>query len=165
MQNKSIDRLLLFSLIFLAYWLFGNLYEQIVMVPNHLVNPIDVLAAYQDYFVLTSPTVYFVPLTQIAVIIVFYLYFKVDDKPQKQLLRRASHFGLLSLGVTLVIVTQINVKLFGSDFFQYEEALRTLSIMWLIGNFVRMFFVGSTLYFVAKTFLLRQTLKVGTYAR
>lgn len=159
MKHKTFDRLLFFALFFLAYWFFGNLYEEIVLVPNHLTNPFDVLTAYQRYFVLSSPTYYFVPLTQIAMFVVFFLYFKAEEGEEKDMLKKASIFGLLSLAVTAVIVTQINLKLFSPDFAQYQSELFNLSTMWLIGNMFRMFFVGGCLYFVGKTYLLRQILK------
>ena len=163
MKNKTFDRLLFFSLFFLAYWFFGNLYEEIVMVPNHLTNPLDVLTAYHRYFVLSNPTYYFVPLTQLAILVVFLLDFKANDERQKRFLRKATIFGALSLVVTAFIVTQINLKLFSSDINQYQNALFDLSVFWLLGNGLRVIFVGGTLYFVGKTYLLRQSLKVHGY--
>lgn len=157
MQNKTFDRLLFFALIFLAYWFFGNLYEEIVLVPNHLINSFEVLTAYHQYFVLSEPTYYFVPLTQTAVLVVFLLYWKSGDGEQKGLLRKAAVFGLLSLVITAIIVTQINAKLFAANVTHYQDILFDLSVMWLVGNLVRMFLVGGCLYFVWKTYILRQT--------
>ena len=157
MQNKTFDRLLLFALIFLAYWFFGNLYEEIVLVPNHLTNPSEVLTAYHQYFVLSGPTYYFVPLTQTAVLVVFLLYWKSGEGEQMRLLQKAAVFGLLSLLVTALIVTQINFKLFAEDFAQYQDVLFALSVMWLLGNLLRMVLVGGCLYFIWKTYMLRHT--------
>jgi hypothetical protein len=72
MQDRMFGRLLGFALFFMAYWFFGNLYEEIVMVPNHLVNPLYRLEGYQQYFHVVNPVFYFVPFTQLAVLVTIY---------------------------------------------------------------------------------------------
>ncbi len=160
MKNKTFDRFLFFALFFIAYAFFGNLYEEIVLIPNHFTNPSVVLAAYHRYFVLSNPTYYFVPITQIAIVVVVVLFFKSQEGKQKKLLKKAVIFCLLSVVVTGFIVTQINLKLFSPQFIQQTEMLYTLSIMWLIGNTLRMILVGGALYFLLQTYIFRQTLKV-----
>lgn len=156
MQAKTFDRLLLFTLFFMAYWFFGNLYEEIVMVPNHLADPSAVLTAYQGYFVLSSPTYYFVPVTQLAVVVLFVLYGNAKEIKQRQLLKRAAGFAVLAIVATILIVTQINAKLFVPNFVQYEEQLSRLSLLWLSGNLLRMACVGGTIYFLFQAYVLRQ---------
>lgn len=158
MHDRTFDRLLTFSLFFLAYWFFGNLYEEIVMIPNQLVNPHDALHAYQNYFKISNPIYYFVPFTQLAVVVICILYFCCGDAKQKQLLKKAAVFGVLSLLVTAIIVTQINVKIFSLDFEEHHESLFNLSLLWMVGNAFRMYLTGSALYFTLKTFVLRKSL-------
>lgn len=159
MQSKTFDRLLLFSLIFLAHWFFGNLYEEIVLAPNQLTDSYGALKSWQGYFTITNQIYYYVPFTQLAVLAVCYLYFRSTDQYVKSLLRKASIFGLLAVAITVVIVTQLNVKLFFGDLNQYKKEIFTLSVIWLMGNAIRLYLVGGSLYFVFKAYILRQSTK------
>jgi heme/copper-type cytochrome/quinol oxidase subunit 4 len=161
MQRKMFNRLLAFSLFFIAHWFFGNVYEQIVLAPNQLTNSYDALERWQGYFTVTNQIYYYVPFTQIAVLLICFLYFKSKDKAEKKLLKKAAVFGVLSLIITALIVTQLNLKLFFGDINQHKEELFTLSVMWLIGNGIRITLVGSTLYFTFKTYLLRKAVEAN----
>lgn len=156
MKAKTFNRLLLFSAFFLAHWFFGNLYEEIVLAPNQLTNSYEALKKWQSYFTITNQVYYYVPFTQIAVFVACYLYFKAIDKTEKSLLKKASIFGLFSIGITVIIVTQLNVKLFFGDLDKYKNQIYQLSVIWLIGNLVRLYLIGSSLYFVLKTYLFRK---------
>lgn len=157
MQIKTFDRLLAFSLFFLAHWFFGNLYEQIVLAPNQLTNSYQALKNWQGYFTVTNPIYYYVPFTQVAVLVVCYLYFKTTRASEKQLLKKAGLFGLLSIVATVFIVTQLNLKLFFGDIDKHRHEIYALSVLWLIGNTLRLYLVGSSLYFTFKTYLLRKS--------
>lgn len=157
MQIKTFNRLLVFSLFFLAHWFFGNLYEEIVLAPNQLTNTYEALKNWQGYFTVTNQIYYYVPFTQIAVFVVCYLYFHTDDKAEKRLLKKASILGLLSIVLTVVIVTQLNLKLFFGDIDKYKSKIYFLSVIWLVGNALRLYLVGSSFYFTFKVYLLRET--------
>lgn len=154
MTKNKFNTLLSFSLFFMAYWFFGNLYEQIVLVPNQLVDSYETMKAYHQYFKVSNPIYYFIPFTQVAVVIIFILYWKAADEKQKHLLKKASIFGLLSLIITAVIVTQINLDLFSEDVDGMRDRLYQLSVFWLIGNFIRIYFVGSSLYYLLRAYVL-----------
>lgn len=158
MQNKTFDRLLAFSLFFLAHWFFGNLYEEIVLAPNQLTNSYEALKSWQGYFTITNQIYYYVPFTQTAVFVVCYLYFQAKNPTEKSLLKKASIFGLLSITLTAVIVTQLNLKLFFGNIDEYKEEIFSLSVIWLIGNAIRIYFVGSSLYFTFRIYIIRHTL-------
>lgn len=160
MQIKNFNRLLMFSLFFMAHWFFGNLYEEIVLAPNQLTNSYEALKNWQNYFTITNQIYYYVPFTQIAVFVVCYLYFKSQGKVEKALLKKASIFGLLSIGITAVIVTQLNLKLFFGDLDKYKDEIFILSVIWLIGNAIRLYLVGSSLYYTFKVYTLRQSIGV-----
>lgn len=157
MKPKIFNRLLAFSLFFLAHWFFGNLYEQIVLAPNQLTNSYEALKNWQGYFTISNQIYYYVPFTQIAVFVVCYLYLKTNDDKEKALLKKAGIFGLLSIAITVLIVTQLNLKLFFGDLERYKEQVFNLSIIWLIGNAVRLYFIGNALYYTFKTYLMRQS--------
>jgi hypothetical protein len=157
MQSKTYNKLLLFSMFFMAYWFFGNLYEEIVLAPNNLVNPFEALSHWQSYFTVSNQIYYYVPFTQLAVIVVCVLYFKTKDKTQKQFLKKASIFSLLAVGISVAIITQLNTKLFfGNNLAKYKDQLYTLSIIWLIGNTIRLYLVASSFYYIFKNHQLHQ---------
>jgi hypothetical protein len=159
MQDRMFGRLLGFALFFMAYWFFGNLYEEIVMVPNHLVNPLYRLEGYQQYFHVVNPVFYFVPFTQLAVLVTIYLFLKCKDEELRLFLRKASWYGLFAIVITMVIVTQINLKLFSPEFTKYKNDLYLLSAMWLIGNAIRLILVAMSGNYLLKAFILYRQLK------
>jgi hypothetical protein len=153
MQRNTFNRLLTFSFFFMAYWFFGNLYEQIVLAPNQLTNSFDALLCWQNYFTVTNQIYYYVPFTQLAVVVLCFLYFKENDIRRKTFLKKASIFGLLAIAITIIIVTQLNLKLFFGDIEKYKEELFTLTVIWMIGNTIRLYLVGTSLYYLFKTYL------------
>lgn len=154
MKRSFFSKLLLFALFFLAYWFFGNLYEEIVLAPNNITNSYDALVCWQDFFQVTNQIHYYVPFTQIAVFVVWFLYFKSTNKELRRQLKKASLFGLASIAITVYMVTQLNLKLFFGDLEAYKEQLYLLSIIWIIVNFIRICLVGAALYFVFKSYIL-----------
>src|ERR1700758_296098 len=157
MQSKTYNKLLLFSMFFMAHWFFGNLYEEIVLAPNNLVNSFDALSHWQSYFTVSNQIYYYVPITLVAVIVFCILYFKTKDENQKQLLKKAGIFGLLGIAISIVIITQLNTKLFfGNNLTKYKDQLYTLSVIWLIGNAIRLYLVASSFYYIFKTYQLHQ---------
>jgi hypothetical protein len=138
----------------LAQWFFGNLYEEVVLAPNGLVNSYAQLKCWHGYFVVTNPIYYYVPFTQLAVGIVWYLWFTQKHPAIKKLLRRASVYGLLSLALTAVIITQLNLKLFFGNLDLVKDQLYQLSLIWLVANGVRLLLVGATLGYTFKSYLL-----------
>jgi len=162
MQYKTLNKLLIFSLFFMALWFFGDLYEEFVLTPNQLTDSYEKLRHWQRFFTVTNPMFFYVPFTQFAVIIICILYFKVSDIKQKQLLKKAGVFGVLAMITTVVIVTQINLKTFFGDLDKYKDQLFFLSVVWLIGNAIRLYFVGSSLYYIFKTYILLQIKNANT---
>lgn len=157
MQNKTFNALLAFALFFLAHWFFGNLYEEIVLAPNQLSNSYEAIKNWQHYFTVTNQLYYYIPFTQLAVLTVCFLYFKAKDQVEKRLLKRAALLGIVSLVLTALIVTQLNLKLFFGDVERYRHELFSLSVIWLIGNAIRLCFVGGALFFTFRAYLVRKT--------
>jgi len=158
MKSKTGNKLLLFLMFFMAHWFFGNLYEEIVLAPNNLVNTFEALSHWQSYFTVSNQIYYYVPITMVAIIIFCILYFNTTDKIQKQFLKKASIFGLLAIGISIIIITQINTKLFfGNNLIKYKDQLYTLSVIWLIGNAIRLYLVASSFYYIFKTYQLNQS--------
>lgn len=154
MKPATFEKLLLISLFFLAHWFFGNLYEEIVLAPNQIVNTHERLQCWQNYFTVTNQIYYYVPFTQISVIIVCCLFWTCKDQTVKSLLKKASIFGLLSIVVTVIIITQLNVKLFFGNLEQYRDQLFAMSIIWMIANALRIYLVGSALFYTFRSYVL-----------
>lgn len=56
-------------------WFFGTLYEEVVLMPHWLVAPLDVIQAYNRYYAVVIQYHYYVPLTQLAVLVLVGLRF------------------------------------------------------------------------------------------
>jgi hypothetical protein len=157
MKDKTIDRLLVFALFFMAYWFFGNLYEEIVLIPNQLVvNSFEVLTCWQSYFSVTDQAYYYIPGMLVAVMSTFISYFKSKDRVQRSWLKKACIFSMIATSLTIVIVNEINEKIFHDDLTRYKDQLNFYSTLWLVGNAVRLALVGSAMHYLFKTIIHRK---------
>lgn len=157
MKEKTIDRLLLFALFFTAYWFFGNLYEEIVLVPNQLVvESFEILTCWQSYFSVTDQAYYYIPGMLVAVMCTYVVFFKCKDRVQRTWIKKACLFSTLATALTIVIVNEINEKMFHDDLSRYKDHLQFYAAIWLIGNGVRLYLVGSSMYYLFKTIMHRQ---------
>lgn len=129
------------SLLGLAYWFFGNLYEEIVFAPNWVVDSASQLKRLHDFFINTSPTMYFMPITQLASIAVWMIWWLNKVDIVKRDYRTASLFILLATLLNVFIVSTIVAKLFALDLEKHGEYLTTLCWQWNILNVLRMVLV------------------------
>lgn len=131
----------------LALWFFGNLYEEIILMPNWLAAPIDVLRAYNRYYSIVIQYHYYVPLTQLAVVMLATLYF--TRNPARQLARpalgRATVWGLLGIALTAYVVITINLHLFVGELTVSEAVAHRKGLVWMVLNGIRLAFVGLAL--------------------
>jgi hypothetical protein len=148
MKISSQKQWTLAAIIGLAYWFFGNLYEAIVISPNWITDSPRQLQRLNEFFVNTSPTVYFVPITQLATIAVWILAFLNKEKSVQRGYTIAGILTVLLTVLNIVIVSTIILKLFGNDYLQYGEYLNTLTWRWNILNFFRMILTFSVIYYL-----------------
>lgn len=155
--TQTTLRWLNFALFGLALWFFGNLYEEVILMPNWLAAPIDVLMAYNRYYSVVIQYHYYVPLTQLAVVALLVLCF--GNNPARQLaptdLRRAAVWGTLALALTAWIVLSLNLDLFIGELKLSEAQAHQKGLIWMIGNGVRLLCVGLSLLY---TFRVRDQL-------
>lgn len=156
MSEQAINRILGFALFFTAYWFFGNLYEAIAMIPNHIYDPVNVVIGYKAYFVFSSATVYFVPLTQLGFAAIILAYFKVEQAADKQQLKLAAWLSGGALLLTAVIVTQIHANFFSEALATNQSQLRFLALALFAANLVRMGLVGFAMLKLFKLYIRRQ---------
>ncbi|GAB2568738.1 hypothetical protein [Spirosoma areae] len=147
MQAKLIHRLLNFALFGLSLWFFGNLYEEIILMPNWLAAPLDVLKAYNRYYSVVIQYHYYVPITQLAVSVLTLLAFRSDPilHVSKPALRRAVVWGWLGIALTAWIVLTLNLDLFIGQLTLTETEAHRKGLVWMIGNAVRLGCVGMAL--------------------
>lgn len=144
--------LVLATVLSLAYWFFGNLYEAVVFSPNWVHDSPAQLARMNALFVHTSPTVYFVPVTQLATVAVWLLWARNRDPQLRPGLRRAALFALLATIVNVVIVSTLIPHLFGPDFLADPGGLSTYAWWWNGLNLVRMGLVAASAAHLFGTF-------------
>jgi len=140
MTNKLANNLLLFALFGIALWFFGNLYEGIVIAPNMLSDSIHKARDWQDFFVITNPIMFYIPVAPVATFVIIFLYFKTssDNIILKGHFKRATLFGVLAFALGIFIVTQINLKLFFGVIEKYSAAeVYKMSLHWNVLNIVR----------------------------
>jgi hypothetical protein len=157
MREKTFDNLLVVSFFFMAYWFFGNLYEEIVLIPNQLVNSLEALNCWQSYFSVTDQVYYFVPCMLIAVMGTCTLFFRSRERVQRSFLKRSVISSMIATALTIVIVNEINEKLFYGDIEKIKNDLKMLVILWLIGNAVRLYLLGTALYYLFSTIVYRKS--------
>jgi hypothetical protein len=157
MKEKSFDRCLQLALFFMAYWFFGNLYEEIVLIPNQLVNTLDALNCWQSYFTITDQLYYFVPCVLASVMLTSILFFKSKERVQRKLLKKATIFAMLPAGLSIIIVNELNEKLFYGNLEEYKDQLQFLATLWMLGNAIRMCMVGIAMYFLFQTVVYRKS--------
>jgi hypothetical protein len=152
MKTAVQKKFALFSVFGLAWWFFGNLYEAIVISPNWVVDSPDQLKRLHEFFVNTSPTVYFVPLTQLATIPVWLLWAANKDHGLKKEYRMAGIFALLLTGLNIFIVSTIVTKIFGDNYLSMATALHDYCFRWNVLNGFRMLLTFLTLYYMFNAF-------------
>jgi hypothetical protein len=158
MTSKSFNNLLLFSLFGIAMWFFGNLYEAIVIGPNMLTDSMVRMGHWQNFFVFTNPAFFYVPVPQLATVILITLFFKTDPQKTelKRLLKLANIFQVTSIMLSVYIITQINFKLFFGDLTKYANSVYSMALLWNSLNFIRVCLVAAALTFVFKAYLQTQ---------
>jgi hypothetical protein len=152
-MDRWVRVLVVMALLGMLHWLFGNLYEEIVIAPNWLVNSRDQLQHLHAFFVRTSPTTYFVPITFLAPVLVWTahaLQRRAFGMPE---LRWASLFALAATVLNAVIVTSIVTRLFGDGYAAASDAaLHTQCVRWNVLNGVRMVLVAATIFWLFAAF-------------
>jgi branched-subunit amino acid ABC-type transport system permease component len=136
----------------LAYWFFGNLYEAVVFSPNWVVDTPAQMTRLNEFFVHTGPTLYFLPLTMLAVVLVWILMLVNKRAAVRRDYRRAGLAALLLAALNAVIVATVVTKLFGTEFLADPDRMRALAWQWNVLNGLRMALTATTAVFVFNAF-------------
>jgi sterol desaturase/sphingolipid hydroxylase (fatty acid hydroxylase superfamily) len=154
-------QLTLFALFGFGWWFYGNAYEAIVIAPNWVHDSASQVARLRAFFVHTSPTNYFVPLTQLATLLVWVITCRNREPAAARPLRLASVFAALAAGLNVVIVTTLVLRIFDAGETLAPEIVHRLTLTWNMLNGVRMALTGVTIVALFQAFrqLDRQALE------
>lgn len=142
----------LFSIFGMAYWFFGNLYEAIVFGPNWAVDDPKILEHLNAFFVKSSPTLYFIPMTLLAAISIWVLTFTNKINAVKRDYRIASVLALIITVMTSLIVGLILSNMFGAAFYDHPEKGSLYGRLWNMLNAVRLVLEGATIYYLFNSY-------------
>jgi hypothetical protein len=155
MTKKLFSKVLLFSLFGTAMWFFGNLYEGIVLGPNMLENSVQRMHAWQNFFVVTNPVFFYVPIPLLATMSLTVLFF-VAPKQEieiKRQLKLATILQVVSLTLSIYIITQLNFKLFFGDLGNDADQISSKALLWNIMNALRVVLVALALVSIFKAYI------------
>jgi hypothetical protein len=144
--------LTLLAVLGLSWWFFGNLYEAFVISPNWVVDAPAQLERLHGFFVRTSPTAYFVPVTPLAMLLAWALTFTNRRPEARRAYRIASVIGAAAMAVNALIVGTLITRLFGDAYRSFGEELSVLAWTWNGLNVVRMVLTASTAAFLFSAF-------------
>ncbi len=142
--------MLIVSLVGLSWWFFGNLYEAIVISPNWIVDSPAQLTRLHEFFIHTDPTLYFVPVTLLAVLLLWIALIL----GRRTFPRRTAIWATLAsttlIGLTAFIVSALVTALFGPSYLEHAASLSTYAWWWNIANVLRVALTAATLVLVWK---------------
>jgi len=152
MKPASQRRLTLVALIGLLYWLFGNLYEAVVFSPNWVRDSPAQFTRLHEFFATTGPTLYFVPVTQIALVLVWVLWWRNRDAETARDHRRAGQAAVVLAVLTAYIVAAVIPDMFGTDALAQPDGLHSAAWQWNVLNVFRMVLTATTAYHLFSAF-------------
>ncbi|MEJ3749159.1 hypothetical protein WEI85_38590 [Actinomycetes bacterium KLBMP 9797] len=145
-------RLTLLAVLGMAYWFFGNLYEAVVYSPNWIEDSPAQFTRLHEFFGTTSPTLYFVPLTQLATILVWLLGWRNRDDEVRRDYRRAAIAASLLTALTVSIVVAVIPRMFGADYLADPDRLNAAAWQWNVLNIFRMALTATTAWHLFSAF-------------
>jgi hypothetical protein len=152
------------AVIGMAYWLFGNLYEAVVFSPNWVRDSPAQFARLNDFFAVTGPTLYFVPITPIALVLVWVLWLRNRDGELRRDYRRAGQAAILLAALNAYIVATVIPKMFGADALSRSGGLNSAAWQWNALNIVRMLLTATTAFYLFSAFR-KMDRRIGAPAR
>lgn len=149
LRDKKLNAFLILAIFGLGLTFFGNLYEYVVFVPNLIgLGGIKGVIAFREFFVFSNPVFYYIPLGVIGFISTFISYARICDRTTNlnKWLKKATVYGVITILITVIIVTQFNFKLFFGPPPIDDSSLQMMIFFYSIVAFIRLIFDGLTLY-------------------
>lgn len=156
-RYKRVNVLLIIALFGLALTFFGNFYECAVFVPNLMgLGGTKGILAWRAFFVYSNPIYFYIPLGVIGFLSTFISYAQVRGYSTKfnKCLRNGTVYAVLVILITVVIVTQFNLKLFFPVIPLNVSNLSMTLLLYYVTVFIRLIFDGFTLNSVFRAYTL-----------
>jgi hypothetical protein len=150
--SRPQRRITLLAVLGMVYWLFGNLYEAVVFSPNWVDDSPAQFARLNAFFTNTGPTLYFVPLTQLATVLVWLLWWRNRDAEVRADYRRAGFASLALTALNAGIVGLIIPRMFGADALANPAGINPAAWTWNILNVGRMILTATTAWYLFQAF-------------
>lgn len=132
----------------LAYWFFADFHEAIIFSPNWVVDSPAQMKRLNEFFIYTSPTIYFVPVVIFTIATLWFLSFANKLDEVKREYRMGSIFVLAATIITVFFVVLILPNMFGNGLYQKPDDVKTYAWIWNILNIVRVGLVVTTTYYL-----------------
>lgn len=147
--------LALLALVCLLQWLFGNLYEQVVIAPNWVIDSARQLDRLHQFFVRSTPTLYFVPFTLLASPLVWAAHACNRLPNASATFWSASGCALVAAALNAFIVVTLAIPLFSPEYRLHTDAeLHAMCSRWNVLNALRMVVTAATTYWTFRAFRL-----------
>ncbi|MGA6164527.1 hypothetical protein [Amycolatopsis magusensis] len=143
-------RLTLVAVLGMAYWFFGNLYEAVVFSPNWVRDSPAQFTRLHEFFANTGPTLYFVPVAQLAILLVWVLWWRNREDELKRDYRRAGVLAVANVALSAYVIAVLVRRMFGEDYLSAD--LTATAWQWNALNVVRMVLTAVTGYSLFSAF-------------
>lgn len=151
-KSRHLEVLLGCALLTQLQWLFGNIYEE-VLIPNSIAASIPALNAYNAFFRYTEPYHYYVPLTQFGCIVIWILAMSGSvPSPVKAHLTHAAVAGAMAMSATAFIVIHYNLRMFFGSVDSLGASVHRRYLEWAIWNAIRIVLVGCEVFFAIRAY-------------
>jgi hypothetical protein len=131
-----------FALFAHAMWFFGNLYEEMVIVPNGVSATVAKIGAFNAYFSVARQYNYYVPLTQLGTLAL--VAAAIGWRHEARLrLRVPAAASVLAFALTAFIIVHYNLRIWTGAVSALSAAeLHSLVWQWGVANLLRIVLVG-----------------------
>lgn len=123
-----------------------------VFSPNWALDSPAQMQRLNEFLTRTGPTLYFVPLTQIATILAWVLLALNRVPEARRDYRLAALFALLATAVNVLVVTTVVPVIFGPDYLAHADELAEYCARWNALNLARLTFTGIAVAFCFSAF-------------
>ena len=154
-SNKSPKTLFLLAFLSLTAVTFGELFEQIVFVPNWLIGNIDEnLVHFRAFKHTIDPGVFYFPLSLLFFIsaIALYKHPTLSESKKGVLKQSIMLFGLVFIA-TIYVIVNINIPAIDKGLFIGEE-LASKMYLWAVLNCFRIILPMWAIILLSKHFIL-----------
>ena len=100
----------------------------------------------------TSPTLFFMPWSVIAAVLVWVVTALNRDRSVGRSYARASLYMALAMALNVLIVSTLIFRLFGDDYAAHADQLHSYAARWNILNLFRMGLVATTIVYLFQAF-------------